>query len=807
MVFLAESILDAAYAAFRTLCSALCEALYPIMSACYKLFMDLATFRLLGTKDMTAIYGKITMILTIVMVFYITFEFVKYAVEPDTMTDKEKGVAKLPQKMIIIVVLIAFIPNIFILLHNIQLTVIKNDVISKIILGRTYASDDYDKVGNQFAWSVLSLFYNTPYTQDDTDKLCGGMQCFYVVEMNKRDMINKGQLKYLNMGINDGEEMVVAFNKTAKVTYIHFDPLWAVAVGVFITWMLVLYCIDMGARIIQMIYLEVIAPIAIIGILSPKKDNIFQKWLKQVITTYLDVFIRLVLINFIILICNKILIQATANAITEGFWVQLAIILGLLVFAKKAPKLLEELFPKMGAAGGSLGLKAGDRNIGRVLGAALGLGTGAVVGAATGFAQGMRKMRSVDPNDKHAGWKKARAFVTGSTWGATRGALGGAGRGLWNGGKKDSNESFGKFIKNSTIGAKKQSQSNKTYGAKAAAGYTIDKQLHDTVGGYFGHSRKEDVERSKEQSETTLKQRESQEKRKSEILDRAKSKAVVDGQYYGSTTLEAAATNYKALEQRKKDLENPNSDVRQQFRIGGEKQDSASQRRIQRLQSQANTLKGRTSRSFSDITGALGISGEDLGIKKMDYYDPTTGNLNQEAYEKAVEGAYKAREDKKIDDQYMALLQRNGLLYSSQDEADHDLAAEQGNIGREFAKAEDKLYAEYAHAARQEKLDAHGNPTGQYNDAVIVQGDERERQAERLHNANADEHHQVNMRAEIQNIVNTTGLTWEEAELEWRKKYVSAQRQEQQLATNEANDKLARINKEMASASGSGGKK
>lgn len=36
-------------------------------------------------------------------------------------------------------------------------------------------------------------------------------------------------------------------------------------------------------------------------------------------------------------------------------------ILGLLLFAQKAPKLIQELFPNMGAAMGNFGLKPGDR--------------------------------------------------------------------------------------------------------------------------------------------------------------------------------------------------------------------------------------------------------------------------------------------------------------------------------------------------------------------------------------------------------------------------------------------------------------
>ena len=498
---------DLAYNAFRSLCAALCEAIYPLIGFAYKLFMELATFRLIGSTQMRDIYSRITMIITIVMVFYVTFEFVKYAVEPDTMSDKEKGVAKLPQKIIIVIILIAFVPHIFEYLFKVQNAIIRNDTITKIILRKSYRkngssngnkTDDYSLVGNEFAWSILSTFYYAPTNEEK----CDGLPCQDLVNLNHKTLLEDGRLRYMSYGINaTGDDYDEMGNEVQK-HYIEFDPLWAVGVGGVIAFMLILYCVDVGSRTMQMLYLEITAPIAIMGILSPKKDNIFEKWLKQLGTTYLDIFLRMVLIDFIILVSNSLLgitkESIGANGSTDKF-VIIALILGMLVFAKKVPKLLEELFPKMGAAGGNFGLKPGDRylpNLGKVAGAALGAGIGAAAGLATGIAQGARKARSVDPNAKHAGLKKLAAGASGIAGGAIRGGLGGAGRGMWNGAK--GGKGIADFNKNITAGARNQAKSNKKFGNRVENGYKPLDQLGDSARNAFGlPSRVEKIENEK----------------------------------------------------------------------------------------------------------------------------------------------------------------------------------------------------------------------------------------------------------------------------------------------------------------------
>ncbi len=797
----------------RSLCATLCKIIYPLIGDVYNLFMDVAGLRILPNDVLEGIYSRITMFLTIIMLFYISFEFIKYIVEPDSMSDKEKGVSKIGIKLIAVVVLIAFVPKIFTLGYDVQDAILKNEIIPQIVLQKKGTANNkiqYKNIGRDFSVRMFSMFYYLEYGADKTSILCDGFICKDLVSANLNSLSEYGTLPYLTLGLDTKFEKATGIpaldesNASATTNAIHFDEFLSLTVGILVLYMLILYCIDIGTRAVQLVYLQIISPIPIIGILSPKKDGIFGKWCKQVIATYLDVFLRLFLLNFIILICTLLLSSNGLNSNLESSetFVKIVLILGLLAFAKKVPELLKELMPKGTVASGNLSLKAGDRNLGRVAGGVIGAAAGTLVGATTGFAQGLRKGKSLGPD----AWRgrKLMSSIGGGIAGTARGAFGGFGRGLVNGTKKDSNDSLKNTLKNANIGVKKQYQSNKVFGNKAEAGYTLGKQIQDTVGGYLGHSRQENSEKRKEQFETTAKQRESQEKRKSEILERAVSKAVKEGKYYESKSLATAATNYKALDQRKKDLENPSSDVRQQFRIGGEKQDTKSQERIKEFKNEANRSKILNTKKYNDVIKEL--SGEELGIKKVDFYNPKTKEFNQEAYEKAVETAYKERKDKIVDQELYEKLKTNGLLYANQDEADNALAIEQGKIGKAFAEAEDNLYVEYARAARQAKKDENGNFVG-WNDNVIVYGDQREAQEEKIHNASADADHQINKESEINEILNNNeGMSYEKAELEWRKKYVSREKQREQLAASRESANLEKIKKEVASGN-DGGKK
>ena len=351
----------------RKVAGSICNAIYSLISILFDVFYSLANIRILNARyevdgvwhdaPITIIYKRVTLLLGIIMVFYVTFQFIKYVLEPDTFSDKEKGGEKLVFKLIAVVVLMGTVPTIFDKAYDIQRLILNSHLIDKVLIGHT--DTEMSSFGKSMSASVFSLFY---YLDDVTSKdfdCKNGITCQETINMNISNLATTCSMPMITSGLG----IEVNDNKFA----IHFDAWFAMGVGLFLCYILVLYVIDIGVRVAQLTYLQIIAPIPIISYLSPKKDGMFQKWVKQCVVTFLDVFIRLFIIYFMLLVISNINISSIGESInanvdeTTKTWVYIALILGLLLFAQKAPKLIQELFPNMGAAMGNFGLKPGDR--------------------------------------------------------------------------------------------------------------------------------------------------------------------------------------------------------------------------------------------------------------------------------------------------------------------------------------------------------------------------------------------------------------------------------------------------------------
>ena len=415
-------------AILRLIGAGVCNLIYWLISKFFQLFMIVSQLNILSSTDIEPIYQRVTLILTIVMTFYITLEFIKYVVQPDAMTDKEKGVGNIITRIIIAIVLIAFVPKIFTIAYDVQNKLISNQVFSKVFLGET--NTNFETFGSDFSANMLGVFYAV-----DED-VCGGSndsECAEaedIVESNLFQLREGGEVTLLP-GINSTKEITVN-GETQEVFLIRFDGLMAILIGGIILFIVVLYTIDVGVRFAQLLFLQVIAPIAIIGYISPKKDGMFQKWLKQCTTTYLDLFIRLAIIYFVLLIVN-ILTEAFKNEnLFEGMsgvgvgyetLTYLVLVIGLLVFAKKAPKMLGEILPG-GGGSASIGFGAapGERwgsakklfNAGR-------RSVGGAAGGLYGLSKSIQNNKGKDMKGRDKAWSAMKAGYQGLKAGAGKG--------------------------------------------------------------------------------------------------------------------------------------------------------------------------------------------------------------------------------------------------------------------------------------------------------------------------------------------------------------------------------------------------
>ena len=203
-----------------------------------------------------------------------------------------------------------------------------------------------------------------------------------------------------------------------KVSYIWFI---SAIVGLFACYCFLTFSIDMAVRAAKLAYYQIIAPIPIILQIVPKFKDMFNKYIRAVINTFLEVFIRISVVYIVVYFISHLndlfsfgveTSNVDLNA-PEKLIAQVILILGLIAFAKKLPDLISDTF---GIAGGGKGMfnlrqKLADGNL---------FGAGAVAGAAiTGGVQNWRNTwkKSKDDNPDIGFGKRLAKTATSSLGG------------------------------------------------------------------------------------------------------------------------------------------------------------------------------------------------------------------------------------------------------------------------------------------------------------------------------------------------------------------------------------------------------
>ena len=154
---------------------------------------------------------------------------------------------------------------------------------------------------------------------------------------------------------------------------LEFIPALIAGIGILV-WIVVL-CVDVIIRRFKLLLLQMIAPIPIISYADPN-DQMFNKWGKMYISTYLDLFLKLIAISFAVSLLEIVWVIRPNSAIETFFYV-----VAILVFAKMIPSMISDIF----------GIKLGSGTFKDITGmgkSALGFGAGALLGGAIGAATG-----------------------------------------------------------------------------------------------------------------------------------------------------------------------------------------------------------------------------------------------------------------------------------------------------------------------------------------------------------------------------------------------------------------------------------
>lgn len=313
------------------------------------------------TAKMNELMDRIYIILGVGMLFFVAYKIICLMTDPDKISndgaDSMQGIVK---NVVLSVIMLSLIPTAFNYLMQFQSRVVSTNVIGSIILGTSNNSDDNNvrKAGAKVALSIYSSFY---YPVDENGKIytyydCGGRYpeapntpsgvpdiCETYVKKYDDAMNSEGIKEFivdeeLNQALVDGE-----------MEHIAIIPVLA---GAYAVWLYLVFTLDIATRAIKLIFYRLIAPIPVMMRITKPVGGAFTKWINDVIKTYISLFIRLIIINFSLFTINLIVsldlseLFPSSNSATglAVLLAKVAVLLGILQFAKDAPKMVEELF-------------------------------------------------------------------------------------------------------------------------------------------------------------------------------------------------------------------------------------------------------------------------------------------------------------------------------------------------------------------------------------------------------------------------------------------------------------------------------
>lgn len=433
---------------------------YLLVSVSYNIFVAVSQLNIFATEEGSLIYDTIVsrlyMVISLAMVFVFAYFLIMMIIDPDGGAGK--STSNLVKQTIISLIVIAVLPTVYNYMAIFQQHVLQENTIGTIILGGNGLSGT--NAGKNISMIVFTSFYHpkgsTYATFLDSDGTMRNKDTA-VSECKANGAKEKVCESYYNglkewLEDTDNDDL---YSVTGRKTLRHnigeddgMEYMWVLSTGcaIVVAYFFFSYAIDLGTRAVKLAFLQIISPVPLIMRVFPKSEKTFNTWLSEIKKTYIEVFIRVAVIFFIVLLCQYVptFIGAlwNANDTVEGGIVvkalaTVALILGLLKFAKDAPDLFKTMFDTGGGLFSGLDFKPGmkrriEDNSLAMKGMSAGLGgIGGMVGNMAMGAYNSYKKNSQSGDPKKNAVAAVRAAGAGLA-SAPRGLVSGARQGLKN---------------------------------------------------------------------------------------------------------------------------------------------------------------------------------------------------------------------------------------------------------------------------------------------------------------------------------------------------------------------------------------
>ncbi len=366
--------------------------LYGLGAELYGLMMDIASAKVFSNDTIQNVSMRVYQLLGLVMLFRLIFAFLTYVINPEDMTDKNKGYTKIVKKIFTSLALVIITPWLFTQSRNLQIYIINDRLIEYFIFGTTGSSDA--RPGYTLMYTVAKTFY-VPYScadadckekQDTKSALCTGVawdeNLPKFTEQSGKHILDTSSSAFGKCGYgaddqdyanrlwnathpdNDGKYQLITLTGLArdysgdnfKINF-QWPFVGSTLVGGFICYVLLIMCMDIALRSVKLSFYEMIAPVPILSNLGFKdgKDSMLNKWFHEVLKTYADLFTRVAGLQISIFAIQELVNNGLAKN-DNNIFVTLFLIIGALMFAKKLPDILKGMGINF-EGGGSFNIK------------------------------------------------------------------------------------------------------------------------------------------------------------------------------------------------------------------------------------------------------------------------------------------------------------------------------------------------------------------------------------------------------------------------------------------------------------------
>jgi hypothetical protein len=444
--------MDFFYNAIRGFFFQMDGVIYGLIDDVYSLLMLITRTSIFGMDEIAKFSERVFALAGIFMLFKVSLSVINYVINPDDFTDKEKGFGNITKKIIFTLVLLVITPFIFQEAYELQSIILEDNTIMHLVFGTPtedrLPNDNYvESAGKEIQFTVMYAFLQPNFTEFYSGTKYNLAACEMVYQKSSNGLIMRrpgsSYIYALNetcfgvynsstdmfectsdfcKAFSDAEAVSDANAKDIYQTYaqavaqrnfsllvrkdlvlieaenkylIDYKFLVSTAVGIAVVYILLLFCIDIAVRSIKLGFLEMISPIPILSYIDPKsgKDGLFKKWYQECVKTYMSLFLRLFALYigiYAITIIGGYTDFITGEVIQGNWLLDVFMIIGILIFAKQLPKMIEELFGvKLDGKFSLNPLKkieeeaiGGKRLTGAVGGAAAGLASGHLIGGA-----------------------------------------------------------------------------------------------------------------------------------------------------------------------------------------------------------------------------------------------------------------------------------------------------------------------------------------------------------------------------------------------------------------------------------------